>query len=142
MRRCKCPDLKKKLELLRTAKPSKAQLRDILRGHKAPSRNLRDDVRMSAVPTEKDIANIFVETPLTTFVTISRLSAAWVNMAAVKSLFQSITPLDTVPADPESNSDNFRGKQQLWYEPSWIPVYRGMRLTFTQNVNKEHDYVN
>eukprot|EP00971_Amphidinium_carterae_P179281 3556010-Amphidinium_carterae.1 len=63
-------------------------------------------------------------------------------MAAVKSLFQNITPLDTVPADPESNPDNFHGKQQVWYEPSSIPVYRGMRLTFTQNVNKEHDYVN
>ena len=36
MRRCKCPELKWKLELLRTAKPDKKQLQKILKSHKAP----------------------------------------------------------------------------------------------------------
>eukprot|EP00971_Amphidinium_carterae_P050999 1003998-Amphidinium_carterae.1 len=142
MRRCKCPELKWKLDLLRTAKPNKAQLAKILRGHKAPSRNHRDHVRMTKEPTEKDIANIFMETPATTFVTISRLAASRVNTAAVNSMFKKRMALAVVPADPESNPENFYGRQQIWYEPSWVPVHIGMRVTFTQNVIKECDFVN
>ncbi|CAJ1334824.1 unnamed protein product, partial [Effrenium voratum] len=37
MRRCQCPALRWKLELLRGATPSGTQLKDILRGHRAPS---------------------------------------------------------------------------------------------------------
>ena len=35
MRRCRCEELKWKLELLRTAKPSKEQLHNMIRGHRA-----------------------------------------------------------------------------------------------------------
>ena len=38
MRRCQCEALRWKLELLRDRKPSKAELRQILKSHKAPSR--------------------------------------------------------------------------------------------------------
>eukprot|EP00971_Amphidinium_carterae_P308942 6138870-Amphidinium_carterae.1 len=77
MRRCKCPDLRWRLELLRSAKPSKKQLADVLRGHKAPSRMHRAEDVMAEHPSKEDIHNIFTETRETTFVTISRAAAAW-----------------------------------------------------------------
>eukprot|EP00971_Amphidinium_carterae_P007307 144666-Amphidinium_carterae.1 len=76
-RRCKCPALRWRLELLRSAKPSKKQMADILRGHKAPSRLHRAKDVMAERPSEQDVHNIFAETPETTFVTISRAAAAW-----------------------------------------------------------------
>ena len=141
MRRCKCPDLKRKLELLRTAKPSVKQLADILKGHKAPSRARRQSRYMTPEPTEEDIANIFAETPETTFVTISRAAAAWVNEAAVKSIFPG-APVKVVPGDPESNPNNYRGTSQVGNAPVDLPIYIGGRLTITRNINKECDYVN
>ena len=58
MRRCKDPKLRKTLELLRTSKPTRAQLRTILSGHKAPSLN-RAGYVMNDVPTLEDVAHIF-----------------------------------------------------------------------------------
>ena len=72
MRRCKCRELRRKLELLRSAKPTKKQLSMILRGHKAPSQRHRGYVRMQQAPSQEDVAWIYEETPHTTFVTITR----------------------------------------------------------------------
>ena len=90
MRRCKCAELRWKLELLRTAKPDIKQLRGILKGHKAPSRPLRKGKEMTDEPTAEDIANILMETPQTTFVTISRAATAWVNKTALDALFPRV----------------------------------------------------
>eukprot|EP00971_Amphidinium_carterae_P306004 6081270-Amphidinium_carterae.1 len=141
MRRCKCPDLRWRLELLRSAKPSKKQLADILRGHKAPSRLNRAEDVMAERPSQQDVHNIFAETPETTFVTISRAAAAWVNNAAVETLHPT-RPLATLPADPDNNPDNYRGTAQVDHMPLPMHIYAGMRVTMTQNINKECDYVN
>ena len=70
MRRCKCEKLRKTLEILRTGKPSKVQLREILRGHKAPSLG-RAGYIMNPIPSALDVANILEETPGTLFLTLS-----------------------------------------------------------------------
>jgi hypothetical protein len=75
MRRCQCEELKRKLELLRTHKPSVMQLAAILRGHKAPSRHLRTSYGMEN-PTYEDIAAILSEKPDTHFLTITKANAA------------------------------------------------------------------
>jgi hypothetical protein len=142
MRRCKCETLKWKLELLRTAKPSKAQLMDIKKGHKAPRREHRGAYRMSEAPTEEDIAWIFTENPDTTFVTITRAAAAWVNEVAVKHLFAGQQPVCVVPADPESNPSNYFGTTKIAFDPMPMRVFLGMHVMMTRNINKECDFVN
>ena len=142
MRRCKCEKLKKKLELLRSAKPDKKQLAGILSGHKAPSRAHRATHEMQEIPSADEIGWIFHENPDTTFVTITRANAAWVNEVVVGQLFADKEPVRVIPGDPEGNADNFEGVGMAYNEPIEIPIHLGMRLTFTRNINKEMDYVN
>jgi len=142
MRRCQCDILRRKLELLRSAKPSMEQLRDIKKGHKAPNRYHRRTGKSAPWPTETEIGWVFEETPHTTFATISRGAAAWVNNAALKSMFHGQVPLRWVQGDPDANPNNFQGTTQVAWEPVSIPIYIGMRVMFTRNVNKETDYVN
>eukprot|EP00959_Pyramimonas_sp_CCMP1952_P142994 2993572-Pyramimonas_sp.AAC.1 len=63
-------------------------------------------------PTEREIGGVFEEYPTTTFVTISRAGAAWVNRLALDYFFADAQPLGTVDADPEFNPDNFYGTKQ------------------------------
>ena len=135
MRRCKCDELKWKLELLRTAKPSQHQLLDILRGHRA--------VRgISEVPTAEEIAHVFRHTPDTTLVTISRAGTATMNELAVGALFHGVAPVDVLPGDPEANPANFQGTEMVDCKPMDTPIFFNMRVTLTRNINKEMDYVN
>jgi hypothetical protein len=97
---------------------------------------------MSKEPTEEDIQWIFKETPETTFVTISRSKAAWVNQAAVRGIYGDAEPLRTLPGDPDANPDNFEGTTQVSWEPAAVPVFIGMTLMLTKNINKEIDFVN
>ena len=69
MRRCKCPSLRWKLELLRNTIPSGKQLKKIVRGHRA---NMRKTSR-GKIPTAEDIAAIMRETPNTTFVFLAEV---------------------------------------------------------------------
>ena len=142
MRRCKCETLKWKLELLRTAKPSKAQLGDILRGHKAPRPEHRSSYYMSDTPSEEDIKWIFTENPDTMFIAITRSSVAYLNQMALKHFFEGCVAIDEVPGDPESNPENFWGTTQIANDPMPTPVFLGMKVMLTRNVNKETDYVN
>ena len=64
MRRCKCPNLRWKLELLRSYKPIASQLRDILPKQRAPSSEVRLSHHRGA------------ETPQTTFITMTRRATA------------------------------------------------------------------
>ena len=111
MMRCKCPVLRKKLELLRTAKPSKAQLKAILTGHKAPSLK-RAGYVMADEPSQDDVKHILEETPNTLFVTISRQACAKLNALAVEVLFEEAMPLAWVPGDPESKRRELRARSQ------------------------------
>ena len=97
---------------------------------------------MSAEPSEAEIVWIFTEHPDTTFITISRARAAWVNSVALGAFFPDQEPLVVHPGDPESNPDNFVGTQQVGNEPMPLPIFAGLRVTFTRNINKDMDYVN
>jgi ATP-dependent exoDNAse (exonuclease V) alpha subunit len=132
MRRCKCEELKWKLELLRTAKPSVTQLKSILRNHKAPSQQRRGAYHMTSEPTFDHISAILEETPQTTFLTITRASSAKLNAH----------PIFTAPADPEANPENYVGSAMHWYTPIALPIYIGAKVTLTKNLNKPGDFVN
>lgn len=80
--------------------------------------------------------------PRTTFVTISRNAAAWINQVALEYLFQDKTPLAIIPADPEGNPDNYESGWQVRSHPLKLAIYAGMRVTITKNINKQIDYVN
>ncbi len=148
MRRCKCPILKKKLELLRVASPSKHQLwNDILRGHLAPLPNHRearrhDDITGREGPTQSEIGWIFTEHPETVFVTISKSKAAWVNEMAIQHFFGNSLRLATVGVDPEANPANYERNKMIAWDPLLMPLYQGLRITFTKNIRPEVDFVN
>ncbi|CAE7607678.1 Pif1 [Symbiodinium sp. CCMP2592] len=140
MRRCKCAELRWKLELLRTAKPNKDQLHRILRGHRAaPDRG----PGVSPEPTELDVQYILEETPQTLFLTITRRNAALLNDLAVQALYSDALPLAVVPGDYESNLANYNQAGQLVdCEPVQVAIYEGMRVTLTRNLQKEQNFVN
>ena len=141
MMRCKCPVLRKKLELLRTAKPSKAQLKAIKTGHKAPSLK-RAGYVMAEEPSQDDMKHILEETPNTLFVTISRQACATLNALAVEVLFEEAMPLAWVPGDPESNVENYEHGRKVQDEPLPLPVHQGARVILTKNLNKAIGFVN
>ena len=101
MWRCKDNVLKEKLQLLRTAKPSKAQLTNICRGHKAWSGHHE--------PTAWDLQQLYRSHPHTTIATCTRWAAAKVNDLAIFVLYatRKKRKLETVPVDWEANPDNY-----------------------------------
>ena len=110
MRRCKCQILADKLRILRTGKPSKAQLMFILRGHKAPTARMH--ARMYE-PTAWDILKILEETPHTTFLTISRRAAFQINVWAVEALFGNQPPLCYVDVAADGDEENEKPKTHI-----------------------------
>lgn len=140
MRRCQCQDLKWKLELLRTAKPSKDQLHRMLRGHRAmPDRG----PGYSPEPTNLDMQAMLSETPHTTFVTVTRRATAILNNLALEVLFAEAMPLGTAAVDPESNLENYDDRGRLIaMEPLQLPIFVGARVTLTKNIDKARDFVN
>ena len=141
MRRCKCAELRWKLQLLRTHEPDAAQLRRILKGHRAPLH--RTDRSQSFEPTLADVKQILKETPKTQFVTFTLRGAQKLNWFAVQALFAGKALLGELPGDPEHNPDNFGPGRQMWSAyPQQLRVYPGMRLSITKNEDKEHSFVN
>ena len=130
MRRCKCPALKWKLELLRYFQPDNKQLAEILRHKRAPKER---DLGHREWPSLSDVTQIFAETSDTIFATVSRWATLYLNDLALQSFFGGQKPLDWVDADPEANQDNFEGKKQVRYKPSRLPLHRGLKLTLTRS---------
>ena len=143
MRRCKCPKLRKTLEILRTNKPSEEQLRSIKAGHKAPSRG-RAGYVMKKKPSLDDIYHILQETPQTMFLTCTRKGAAYLNQLALEVLFppDEVYPLAVLPTDPESNVDNFYKGNMVAEVPLDVGIYREAYVILTKNLNKEIGFVN
>ena len=141
MMRCKCEKLRKTLEILRTGKPSVAQLREIKKGHKAPSLG-RAGYVMNKIPSQSDVAHILEETPGTLFLTVSRQACALLNGFAVDTLFGDGPPLAVVPSDPESNVGNYEKGKKLRDGPAEVPIYVGMKVILTKNLNKAVGFVN
>ena len=106
MWRCKDNVLKEKLQLLRTAKPSRSQLTNICRGHKAWGGHHE--------PTAWDLQQLYRSHPHTTIATCTRWAAAKVNDLAIFVLYatRKKRKLETVPVDWEANPDNY--DQDAW----------------------------
>ena len=136
MRRCQCDILKQKLEILRTGKPSVAQLSFIKAGHKAPT--ARTNYRMKE-PTAWDIHQTLVETPDTTFLTCTKAKAALLNRWAVASLFKDERPLAHLSIEGDMDVKANHGSYEI---PKLQRIYKGMRITLTRNLNKDIGYVN
>ena len=139
MRRCKCSDLKWKLELLRTQKPSPGQLKAILRKHRAP--RLRT-AEWRTEPSQDDIAQILKETPNTVFLTYTKWKTKQLNFMILDVLFGHLSPAMVARTDPKENEDNYEYGELLAFRPGRIPIYIGMRLTITRNEDKSTGYVN
>ena len=131
MRRCKCPELKARLEILRHAKPDKNQLLFILKGHRAPASNREFGRHMPEEPSISDVSQILKDTPHTLFLTVSRKACAALNQLAQEALFQGCDTLDFegegfMPTDPESNRDNYVGNRMIEKNPGKTWIYKGI----------------
>ena len=138
--RCKDETLQRKLSGLRTAVPSKRQLKRILRGHRAWT---------TAQPTAWDVLELLRRCPETTIVTCTKKASAYVNELATQVLFEDRhkRPLATLPLDYTCNSDNYVAGDQTKLkegdpEPLHTEVYEGQRVFLTRNLDKENGYVN
>lgn len=140
MRRCKCPELRWKLEMLRSTRIRGKQAKKIARGHRAPQRIPPE--RRDAKPTLADVQQVLKETPYTTFLTNTRKGARMLNDLVLEALYGGEQPLRTIPCDPDENPDNFDGQYLVAADPYMMPVHKGMRLTITKNEDKEHGFVN
>ena len=133
-----------KLAFLRKSKPTgqdgRTFIRELCRGHKAWSGHHE--------PSAADIAGLMQRTDgMTTVVTCTRWGAALVNGLAVQVLFadKGMRELARIPCDFEANPDNFSEHGQLVDgvpEPLLLPLYIGLRVRLTRNMDKQHDYVN
>lgn len=69
------------------------------------------------------------------------------NEVALKALFPRHPPLVVLPADMDSNPENYDEAGKLLTDvfalkPAQLPLFKGMRVVFTRNVRKDIDYVN
>ena len=136
--RCKDAGLQAKLNILRTAIPSKRQLDDIKRGHRAWK---------TPEPTVYDVLELLRAHPDTTIVTCTRKASALVNDLAVQVLFRDRhrRSLSQVPFDYESNVKNYTAKGKLKagpLEPASTEIFEGQRVFLTRNLDKENGFVN
>ena len=98
---------------------------------------------MNEIPTAEDIAHILAETPRTLFLTVSRGATAWLNELAVQAIFgEEAVPLAVVPADPESNVQNYSEGKMVAEEPLEVTLYLNARVILTKNLNKAIGFVN
>ena len=137
--RCKDKTLQKKLDTLRTAVPSVAQLRKILKRHRAWT---------SHAPEAWDVLQLPRKHPDTTIVTCTRKASAQVNDLATDVLFRdrNKTALGTLPLDYEMNEANFdqsgKLKPKIKLEPAMTDLYEGQRIFLTRNLDKDNGFVN
>ena len=61
---------------------------------------------------------------------------------ALEAVFAEATPLAVVPADPESNVDNYEHGKKLRDVPAEVPIHIGMKVVLTKNLNKGIGFVN
>ncbi|CAE7386170.1 PIF1 [Symbiodinium sp. CCMP2592] len=128
-----CPELRRKLALLRDCQPTEAQLQAILRGH---------SVSNGDRPTREEVAGVLEGQREVTMVTFTRRAAEELNQMAVQIQFGDHEPLRIIPTDPDANCDNKQRGEYVNFDCSSIALHIGMKLMLTRNVNKEGDHVN
>ena len=98
------------------------------------------------IPTLFEINRLFETHPNTTCLAVSRRGCALINSLAVEAFFGDKKPLTILPGDIEANADNYH-EGKLIQETSKlrslkVPIYIGLEIFFTRNVNKGIDFVN
>jgi hypothetical protein len=141
--RCKDPAFKKILACLRTSKPSEGPSRsgvsvpDIMRNRRAWKGHF---------PDAKDLHRIWTLHPNTTFLAFTRRGCTTLNNLTIQAFYSRKKPLVILDADIESNPDNYDERHKLkpagQLQPTKLPIYAGMKLFFTRNVDKSRDYIN
>jgi ATP-dependent exoDNAse (exonuclease V) alpha subunit len=141
--RCKDPAFKKILACLRTAKPSETGCRggvsvpDIMRHRRAWPGHY---------PTVEAVRSILLKHKNTTMLTVSRQGSAALNDLSLQALYPRREPLAVIPADVESNPENYNDNKELkpvsQLVPTQLPLHEGMQVYFTRNVDKSRDFVN
>ena len=137
--RCKDPDFNTILQELRTSRPCKATLKE-LRKHKAWAPPHKP-------PTVEGMQKLLKAHPNTVILTCTRRGQHAMNEVALKALFPKHPPLVQLPADMDSNPENYDEEGKLLQDvsalkPAQLPLFKGMRVVFTRNVRKDIDYVN
>ena len=145
VRRCTCKVLQAKLDFLRYHKPmgeeGKRFINRLCYKHKAWTGHHK--------PTNLDIDSVFKKTNgQTTFITCTRHGAAIINALAVEVLFHNRNKrlLCKLPGDFRDNQDNYTEmaalRTDLALVPSEVPIYVGLRIVLTRNIDKENHFVN
>lgn len=85
--------------------------------------------------------------PNTVILTCTRRGQHTMNEVALKALFPRHPALVVLPADVDSNPENYDEEGKLLQDASalkaaQLPLFKGMRVVFTRNVRKDIDYVN
>ena len=137
--RCKDPDFNAILQELRTSRPCKATWKE-LRKHKAWAPPHKP-------PTVEGMQKLLKAHPNTVILTCTRKGQHTMNEVALKALFPRHPPLVVLPADMDSNPENYDEAGKLLTDvfalkPAQLPLFKGMRVVFTRNVRKDIDYVN
>ena len=141
--RCKDPEFRKVLNVLRTSKPTctgahgTLRVQDIVKHRRAWKGHF---------PKVQDVARLLQKHPETTMMAVTRKGTSLLNDLAVQALFGQQYPLATVAGDLETNPDNYdehgalKPVSQLC--PLQVPCFAGMKVFFTKNVDKDRDYIN
>jgi hypothetical protein len=144
MFRCKDPTFAKILGCLRTAKPTSGARRrgdvsvqDIMRGRRA---------WRGKEPTVDAMKNILKAHPETTMLAITRKGVRQLDELCLLAQFGPMTPLAVIDGDIESNPDNYgrdgKMKPMRQCASTLIPLFVGMQVYFTRNVDKARDITN
>lgn len=136
--RCKDPVFKKELGCLRTAMP----LETSARGVSVVSIMRHRRAWRGHFPTASDIDRILRTHPHTTLLAVTRKGAYLLNELALEVKFPGAVPLIILLCDVESFPDNYESGKRINNLPQPMPVFIGMLVQLTRNVNKDIDYVN
>ena len=98
------------------------------------------------IPTLQEMQKILSENKDITILAVSRRGVSLMNAIAVTALYGMQTPILTIPADVESNPENYEASGKLLPPEKLVPlqteIYIGMKLIMTRNVRKDIDYIN
>eukprot|EP00973_Karenia_brevis_P014000 1899931-Karenia_brevis.AAC.1 len=97
-------------------------------------------------PRCADIAAIFAKHPNTVPLAVSRQGCFDFNELALAALFPREAQVGTLTADVESNPENYDEcgvmKPLSELRPSKMPIFIGMKVFITRNLNKDTDFIN
>ncbi len=144
MFRCKDPAFKKILGCLRTSKPLQREsgkgavsVENIMRHRRA---------WYGDKPKVADVRRILQNHPDTTLLTVSRRGVKLLDDLCIEAKFRAKKAFATVKADIESNPVNYMAggirKEPQDLVCTELPLYKGMLVYFTRNVDKTRDFVN